>query len=121
MVVLVAGGLVCLALGSACKDKPGAHVAELAEILSGEVDKQIGSTPWKSAAKGASFNNGDSVKTSANVGFSLYTYTPGLNLLTIGNATSDISHVSFWVVSAPEPASWLLAAIAALTFLRRRK
>ncbi len=62
-----------------------------------------------------------SVKTSVDDGFSLYTYTPWLNLLAILNTTSDISHVSFWVVSAPEPASWLLAVTAALTFLRRRK
>ncbi len=62
-----------------------------------------------------------SVKTSANDGFSLYTYTPGLNLLDVINSTSSLSHVSFWGVSAPEPASWLLAAIAGLTILHRRK
>ncbi len=61
-----------------------------------------------------------SVKTSVDDGFSLYTYTPGLNLLAIVNSTSNISHVSFWGVSAPEPASWLLAAIAGLTILHRR-
>ncbi len=58
-----------------------------------------------------------SVKTSANDGFSLYTFMPGLNLLDIVNSDRDNSHVSFWV---PEPASWLLAAIAAMTILRRR-
>ena len=62
-----------------------------------------------------------SVKTSAENGFSLYTYTPGLNLLDVINSTSGLSHASFWGVSAPEPASWLLAAIAALTILNRRK
>ena len=62
-----------------------------------------------------------SVKTSAEDGFSLYTYTPGLNLLDVINSTSGLSHVSFWAVSAPEPASWLLATIAALTILNRRK
>ena len=62
-----------------------------------------------------------SVKTSANDGFSLYTYMPGLNLLDVVNSTSGLSHVSFWGVSVPEPASWLLAAIAALTILNRRK
>jgi hypothetical protein len=62
-----------------------------------------------------------SVKTSANDGFSLYTYMPGLNLLDVVNSTRGISHASFWVVSAPEPASWLLAATAAMTFLRRRR
>ncbi len=61
-----------------------------------------------------------SVKTSAEDGFSLYTYMPVLNLLAVVGSTSDISHVSFWGVSAPEPASWLLAAIAALTILHRR-
>ena len=61
-----------------------------------------------------------SVKASAEDGFSLYTYMPGLNLLDVVNSTSGISHASFWVVSAPEPASWLLAAIAALTILHRR-
>ena len=62
-----------------------------------------------------------SVETSANDGFSLYTYTPGLNLLDVVNSTRDFSHVSFWVVSTPEPASWLLAVTAATTFLRRWK
>ena len=62
-----------------------------------------------------------SVKASAEDGFSLYTYMPGLNLLDVVNSTSGISHASFWVVSAPEPASWLLAATAAMTFLRRRR
>ncbi len=62
-----------------------------------------------------------SVKTSAEDGFSLYTYMPVLNLLDVVNSTSGISHASFWVVSAPEPASWLLAATAAMTFLRRRR
>lgn len=62
-----------------------------------------------------------SVKTSANNGFSLYSFIPGLNLLDVVNSTKDFSHVSFWVVSAPEPASWLLAVIAATTLLRRRK
>ena len=62
-----------------------------------------------------------SVKTSADDGFSLYTYMPGLNLLDVVNSTSGISHASFWVVSTPEPASWILAATAAMTFLRRRR
>ncbi len=62
-----------------------------------------------------------SVKTSADDGFSLYTYTPGMNLLAIVNSTSDISHGSFWVAALPEPSSWLLAVTAAMTFLRRRK
>jgi len=62
-----------------------------------------------------------SVKASAEDGFSLYTYMPGLNLLDVVNSTSGISHASFWVVSAPEPASWLLAATAAMAFLRRRR
>ena len=59
-----------------------------------------------------------SVKTSAKDGFSLYTFMSGLNLLDVANGDRDNSHVSFWV---PEPASWLLAMTAALTFLRRRK
>ena len=62
-----------------------------------------------------------SVKTSENDGFSLYTFMPGLNLLDVVNSTRDFSHVSFWVAAVPEPASWLLAVTAAMTFLRRRK
>jgi len=62
-----------------------------------------------------------SVKTSANDGFSLYTFTPGMNLLDVVDSTSDISHVSFWVVGLPEPSSWLLGVTAAMTNLRRRK
>ncbi len=61
-----------------------------------------------------------SVKTSAEDGFSLYTHMPGLNLLDVVDSTSGLSHVSFWGVSTPEPASWLLATIAAMTILRRR-
>ena len=62
-----------------------------------------------------------SVKTSANDGFSLYTFMPGLNLLDVVNSTSDFSHVSFWGAGLPEPSSWLLAATAAMTLLRRRR
>jgi hypothetical protein len=62
-----------------------------------------------------------SVKTSANDGFSLYTFSPDLNLLDVGVSTSGISHASVWVFSAPEPASWLLVATAAMTLLRRQR
>ena len=61
-----------------------------------------------------------SAKASAEDGFSLYHNMPGMKLLDIVGSNSNISHVSFWGVSAPEPASWLLAAIAALTILHRR-